>query len=469
MRGATVSATMTGAMSPADFFGGLYISFWIPTAVLTAALVIKLPSIVKLWKDPLLRAVGGLLLLACSVFLFAVPSVIAWTNRVVGVPNIAAPWVYSLITAYCAACLLLIVAWRNGPADRSPTTRRAMRWVVSVYAAVIVVLWVLFALADVPQERLRDLDTYYATTPFMREEILLYLAAHTAACLITCHLIRSWVRTQGLDLWLRGGLKALGIGYALNLVYDASKLTALVARWTGHDLDWMSTHVAPPVVAVAAIFIAVGFILPHGGQYLHERWRVRVSHRRLRPLYLLTRSVSGSGVPFALRATAELRLTRRETFIRDALLQLARHFDDELHRRAYAGALALGHGPGRARALAAAVTIQDALAARKASPAPGPPAVSLTSGPLIFPDLTAGPGRTAYPEFTVSSDLTDLLQDIDAVSRALRHPAEIEEVRTLATGPTGSADSVGPTGSAGPRNPVDPAASATESSVSAHE
>jgi hypothetical protein len=222
------------------------------------------------------------------------------------------------------------------------------------------------------------------------------------------------------------------------------------------------------VVAVAAIFIAVGFILPHGGQYLHERWRVRVSHWRLRPLYLLTRSVGGSGVPFALRATAELRLTRRETFIRDALLQLARHFDDELHRRAYAGALALGHGPGRARALAAAVTIQDALAARKASPSPGPPAVSLTSGPLIFPDLTAGAGRTAYPEFTVSSDLTDLLQDIDAVSRALRRPTEIEEVRTLATGRTGSA---GSTGSAGPADPVGPAdpASAAESSVSAHE
>ncbi len=44
-----------------------------------------------------------------------------------------------------------------------------MRGVVSVYAGVIVALWVLFALADVPVERLRDLDTYYANTPFMRE------------------------------------------------------------------------------------------------------------------------------------------------------------------------------------------------------------------------------------------------------------------------------------------------------------
>ncbi|UUU34179.1 hypothetical protein JIX56_32490 [Streptomyces sp. CA-210063] len=472
-------ATTTGALSPADFFGELYISFWIPTAVLTAALVIKLPSIVKLWRDALLRAVGGLLLLACCVFVFAVPSVIAWTNRTVGVPNVAAPWVYSLVTAFCACCLLLIVAWRDGPAARSPATRRTMRRVVAVYAAVIVGLWVLFALADVPRERLRDLDTYYATTPFMREEILLYLVAHTVACLLTYRLIRNWVRADGLDLWLRGGLKALSIGYALNLVYDASKLTALVARWAGHDLDWLSTHVAPPVVAVAAIFIAVGFILPHGGQYLHDRWRVRESHRRLRPLYLLTRTVDGSRVPFALRATPELRLTRRETFIRDALLRLTRHLDEDLRRRAYDAALDLGHEPGRAKALAAAVTIRDAVAARKRAPDGGTPP-TLVSGPLVFPGLAAGlgdlagapgptafpdpstcvrrpapdrsafpdpsappdraafpdpsapPDRTVFPEFTVSADPTDLLQDIEAVSVVLRRPVEIEAVRALA-------------------------------------
>ncbi|MEI5520462.1 MAB_1171c family putative transporter [Streptomyces brasiliscabiei] len=431
MRGTAVPATTTGATTgalgsggPADFFGDLYISFWIPTAVLTVALVIKLPSIVQLWRDSLLRAVGGLLLLAACVFVSAVPSVIAWTNRVVGVPNVAAPWVYSLITAFCASCLLLIVAWRNGPADRSPATRRLMRWVLGVYVGVIVVLWVLFALADVPHERLRDLDTYYATTPFMREEILLYLVAHTAACLITYRLIRNWVRADGLDGWLRGGLTALSLGCALNLVFDAAKLTAVVARWTGHDLDWLSTHVAPPVAALAAIFIAVGFILPHGGQYLQDRWRVRTSHRRLRPLYLLVRTVDGSRVPFTPRAGAELRLTRRETFIRDALLRLTRHLDEELRRRAYDAALDLGHEPGRAKALAAAVAVQEAVAARRRSPDSG------TTGARTFPG------------FTASSGPADLLQDIEALSRVLREPAQIEAVRALAAAST--ADSGAP-------------------------
>ncbi|MET8450445.1 MAB_1171c family putative transporter [Streptomyces sp. NPDC005209] len=398
-----------------DLSRGLYISFWLPTVVLTVALAIKLPSIIKMWRDPLLRAVGGLLLFACAVFVFAAPKTIAWTNRVTGVPNISAPWVYSLLTALCASWLLLIIAWRNGLSDRSAATRRAIWWVVSVNAGVVVALWVLFALADVPVERLQDLDTYYANTPFMREEILLYLIAHTVACTITARLIWNWIRTDGLDAWLRWGLRSLGLGYATNLLFDACKLTAVVARWTGHDLDWLSTYLAPSVACVSATLVAVGFIIPHVGQYLAERWRIRVSHWHLRPLYALMRTVTGNREPFTLRATGELRLIRRETFIRDALLQLSRYLDEGLRTRSYAAALDLGSDPGRAEALAAAVTIQDAVETRKRS--------TEADGA----DASSGP------------DTTYLLQKIQAVSRVLRHPDDIEAVRARATAPAESA------------------------------
>ncbi|GGJ12547.1 MAB_1171c family putative transporter [Streptomyces brasiliensis] len=400
------------ALDPSGVLSEFYISFWIPTAVLTAALVIKLPTIVRLWRDPLLRAVGGLLLLACAVFVFVTPSTIAWTNQVTGVPNISAPWCYSLLTAFCGSCLLLIIAWRHGLSERSAATRRAMRWVVSVYSGVIVALWVLFALADAPVERLRDLDTYYANTPFMREEILLYLGAHAVACLITSWLIWNWVRTEGLDAWLRWGLKLLGAGYVLNLIFDGSKLTAVFARWLGRDLDWLSTDLAPPVAALSAILIAVGFILPHAGQYAHDRWRLRLAHRELRPLYQLMKTVSGTGVP-RVRATPELRLTRRETFIRDVLLPLARYIDTDLGRRAYDAALELGHPPRRAGALAAAVSILDAVDARRRTPEPPS-------------DAAVGP------------DTTNLLQEIGAVSRALRHPDDIAAVRARAAVPAES-------------------------------
>ncbi|MFJ8080963.1 MAB_1171c family putative transporter [Streptomyces sp. NPDC096205] len=394
------------ALDPSRLLTDLNVSVWLPTVLLAAALAIKLPSIVKMWRDPLLRAVGGLLLFGCAVFVSAAPSTIAWTNRVTGVPNIAAPWVYSLITALCASWLLLIVAWRNGT-GRSAATRRATRRVVVAYAGVVVGLWVLFALADAPVERPRDLDTYYATTPFMREQILLYLLAHTLACTVTARLIWNWIRTDGLDAWLRWGLRILAVGYSLNLLFDASKLTAVAARWTGHDLDWLSTYVAPTAACASATLVAVGFIVPHAGQYLHEHWRLRSVRRQLRPLYLLMRDVTGGREPLAARATGELRLVRRETFIRDALLQLSRHLDEDLRVRAYDAALALGHPPVRAEALAAAVMLLDAVETRRGSGAP--------------------------------ADMGYLMREIQAVSRALSRPDELHAVRARTAAPAESA------------------------------
>ncbi|MEV5434608.1 DUF6545 domain-containing protein [Streptomyces sp. NPDC052682] len=400
------AGTRTGALGPAEFLSAVYTSFWwIPAGVLAAALAIKLPTIIRLWKDPLLRAVGGLLLLACAVVVFVAPSTIARVNRITGVPNISAPWVYSLLTAFGGSCLLLITAWRHGPSHQSAATRRTRRWVICAYSGVIAALWVLFALADAPVERLRDLDTYYATTPYMREMIVLYLLAHATAALVTVKVILNWIRADGLDAWLRWGLKFLGAGQALNLVFAAVKLTAVVARWTGHDLDWINLNVAPLAAGLAAVLVAVGFILPHAGQYLHGRWRIRHAHRELRPLYLLMRTVHGGGVPFLLRASPELRLTHRETFIRDALLPMSRRLDEDLRRRSYDAARALGHPPERARALAAAVAILDA--------------------------VDAGP----RPERTDDPDTTELLREIAAVSRALRHPDALRAVRTRAAAP----------------------------------
>ncbi|MFH8656456.1 MAB_1171c family putative transporter [Streptomyces afghaniensis] len=396
----------TVALTPVEFVNQFYPNFWwIPAGVLAAALAIKLPSIIRLWKDPMLRAVGGLLLLACAVFVFVAPSTIARVNRLTGVANFSGPWVYSLLTAFCAFCLLLIISWRSGPSDRSDRTRRAMRGVVAVYSGVILAMWVLFALADVPVERLRDLDTYYANTPYMREVIVLYLLAHTAAALVTNGLIWNWVRTDGLDALLRWGLKFLGVGYTAQLLFDAAKISAVVARWSGRDLDWLSTAVAPPLACLSAVLIAIGFILPHAGQYLHGRWHVRLAHHELRPLYLLMKTVNGTGVPFLLRATPELRLVRRETFIRDALLPLARHIDEDRRERFHDAALTLGHPPDLAKVLAATAAIQDA--------------------------ADAGT-RTQEDDGTGARDTTELLREIGALSRALRRTEDLRAIRALA-------------------------------------
>ena len=397
------SAAARLALNPAELVDAHYPTlWWLPAGFLTAALAVRLPGIIRLWRDPLKRAVGGLLLLASAVFVFVAPSTIGWVNRVTGVPNISAPWVYSLLTAFCGASLLLITTWRGGPSGRSARTRRR---VSASYAGVILALWALFALAEVPEERLRDLDTYYATTPYAREMILLYLLAHTVAGLVVNALIWNWVRTGRLDTWLRAGLAFLGAGFALQLAFDAAKLTAVGARLAGRDLDWLSTTVAPPLASLSAVLVAVGFILPHAGQHLRDRRRTRLAHRALRPLYRLMKSVDGGGVPFALRSTPELRLIRRETFIRDVLLPLTRFLDDDLRQRSYAAALALGFPADRAKALAAAVTILDAVE-----------------------------NRTPHPRES-HLDTTELLREITAASRALGQDDALRRVRARAATP----------------------------------
>ncbi|MGW1363035.1 MAB_1171c family putative transporter [Streptomyces chartreusis] len=337
-------------------------SFWIIAAFLGVGLAYKLPAFLRGGRNPLARQVASLLLAACCVFFFAAPTTIAWVNDVTGIPNFAAPVVYSLLTGFCASCLLLIVKWRGG----SPESVRRTTWLVyGSYGAVIVALWVCFALSDHEVERLRDLDTYYANTPGMREMILLYLLGHTVAVLVTSALLWTWesrVRGRG---WLHVGVLLLSIGYALNLVYDAVKLIAVVARWTGHNLDWLSTNVAPAVAGVVGLLIALGFIVPHGGERMSRSVSDRREYRALGPLARALSQVPSAGSPIPIgRFTAPgLRLVHRRTIIRDAIRQLQPHLDQDAREKAVQTYLAEGKTPAEAEVLAEAAAIVAAAAA----------------------------------------------------------------------------------------------------------
>ncbi|MFD4933456.1 MAB_1171c family putative transporter [Streptomyces virginiae] len=347
-----------------------YIPYVIPAVVLIVAFSIKAPAMLRYWKNPLLRAVGGLLLVAAAVFIFAYPPMIGWVNELIGIPNIAAPWVYTILTTYCGACLVLVLYWRGG----NPTAMKRSIWtVVSVYATVIVAFWVLFIFAEVPVERLRDLDTYYANTPYMREIIVLYLVAHSVACLTSGILTWNWLRR--VDGLLRAGLVLMVIGYALNLVYDAVKYTAIIARWTGHNLDTLSTDVAPPVACLCAIFIAVGFILPHAGQGIQESWEERRQYRRLGPLWqeLHTLQPNAAIVRLPFRSAMSLKLIQRRSDIGDALLRLDAHFDDSFREQVYADTVAPDASEADQRAAAAVADAAAIVAAVAAIRADEPP------------------------------------------------------------------------------------------------
>ncbi|MFF4446210.1 MAB_1171c family putative transporter [Streptomyces sp. NPDC001502] len=383
--------------------------YYIPAAAMAVSLAFKLPALRHNWRDPLLRSVVALLTLAGAVFAFAAPPTIAAVNRWTGIVNVSAPLVYCLITAFSASCLILMVNWRGGPPEQ---TRRVSRRWIQGYSVVVVALIVLFALGETPAERLRDFDTYYANTPYIGHMIALYLMAHFVAAVVMVVLCWRWsLQVRG---WLRVGLAIIVVGYIFNLAYDATKMTAVVARWSGHNLDDLSTFVAPPLASLGALISAMGFVVPLVCQRLSDHWQTWATYRRLGPLWHEVQISAPSGTPsvqMAWWSAAELRVIQRESDIHDGFLHLGPYFDKGLGDDAYESAVADGADDETARAVAEAAMVTAAVQARSADP----------DGKIIGED-----------EETLL-DTADGPRDLLRISDALRHSPVVQAVRREVT------------------------------------
>ncbi|MGW9029921.1 MAB_1171c family putative transporter [Streptomyces sp. NPDC055722] len=341
-------------------------SYYIPAVAMGVALTVKAPALSRSWRDPLLRSVCALLALAGLVFFFAAPPTIARVNDVTGITNVSAPLVYCLLSAFSASCLVLVVNWRGGPPEE---TRRTTRRIVVGYGVVVLALITLFALGHAPVERLVDFDTYYARTPFMREMIALYLAALTVAGVAMNFMCGRWaLQVRG---WLRAGLLIIVTGYLFNLAYLTTKFAAVIARWNGHDLDYLSSDAAPVLASAGAQISAVGFCLPLACRRVGDSWNAWSTYRRLGPLWRELRPVSahgGRGVRISWWSPVDLQVTQRESDIHDGMLSLYPYFDSEVRSRAYDAAVAAGSDPVQARAEADAAMVAVAVRARTADP-----------------------------------------------------------------------------------------------------
>lgn len=332
--------------------------YYVPVALLLLASVLRLPGLIRNWRDPLLRSVSVVLVLGGVVFFFAAPPTIAKVNSFIGITNFSALLVYCLLTAASAAVINLTITWRGG-SDRRRII--ATRWCLGIYGTVVMALVTLFVLGDAPVERLRDFDTSYATAPYLREMIILYLLAHTLATAVLAFLCWQWSRdVAGL---LRAGLVLIVVGSLLNLGYDVSKAIAVGARLAGHDWDSYSTSIAPPLAALSTFCQAIGFALPAIGQPLTHQWRSWNLYRRLAPLSTMLRGVApheSALVPWW--SSPAKRHLQRTCAIRDALAMLPLNPENGTEARAHA--LATGATTQRAAAAAAAVMVVVALDAR---------------------------------------------------------------------------------------------------------
>ncbi|MER6984323.1 MAB_1171c family putative transporter, partial [Streptomyces carpinensis] len=297
-------------------------------------------------RDPLTLSTCVAIVLGSLVFVCSAPLTLATVNDLTGIPNFGAPLTYGMLCAYSCSLLILVIHWRGGPRER---VRRMVLRSIAAYVPLVAAIVVLFALGDAHTERLTDLDTYYANTPYLREMILLYLVGHSAATLTMCALCVKW--SQEVTGLLRAGLRLILAGSLLDVVgFQLTKYTAVVARWSGHDLDVLSTKVAPPLASLGALLCSAGYVLPRLLPLLVAHARSLRDYRRLGPLWSRVRFGSNAPrPPSSLWQSPRARLHWREVSIHDALLGLAPYFDDGVRERALTAARRAGSlqgGPG---------------------------------------------------------------------------------------------------------------------------
>ncbi|MEU3315422.1 MAB_1171c family putative transporter [Streptomyces sp. NPDC006662] len=340
--------------------------YYIPAAALGVALAVKLPSLRHHRHSPMTRSVCVLIATACSAFFFAAPPTVARVNRLTGTPNFSAPLVYSLLCALSCASIVLISHWQGGSAD---AIRRFTRQMIGATVLVVIALFTLFALGNAPVEQPRELDTYYANTPYIREMISLFLVAHTAASVVATVKCWRWAREIPRG-WTRCGLLALAVGYLADLGFSLFKGVAVVAHWAGGNLD--ALNAATPVIAsLAAGLTAAGFLLPVVGSRCSSAWQAWRAYREMHPLWrALEEDGARPGMKVSWWSSPELRATVRATAIADRLLELGPYFDDDYRSAVEREAHDQGGDRQEAQNTAEAAMIHRALTAR-ASGRPG--------------------------------------------------------------------------------------------------
>ncbi|NGO47216.1 DUF6545 domain-containing protein [Streptomyces ureilyticus] len=333
--------------------------FYLSGGLLLLACLLKLPALLRArGRDWLLSSICALLLVGGGVLITAAPSSVVFLRRVTGVTNLAAPVVYILLTAFSAASIVLVLHWRGGPDVAH--TRRLSRITIVTYGIICALIAVLFALGDTPVERVTDFDTYYATTPYIREMIVLYVTAHAVASLTAGRLCWRW--SHDVDGMLRVGLRVLAVCYLMHYgVYDPAVAGAVVARWAGYDWNFL-IDVARAMTAPSAALGAIGVILP----LLGRRSEDAIRYWQLAPLARAVRPVQGAPHPAPLplprwKPALRLRLTQRQTYIADRIVTCRCHFDAHVQDQARSAALAHRVTEGEATVIADAAMIVAAV------------------------------------------------------------------------------------------------------------
>lgn len=350
----------------------------------------------------------GLLVVALAIaapatsFLLASPVLYRLIDRLAHLGNLATLLVYTGITGFSAAAVVLALIW-TPPAERvgaavwdtaAADTRHRVRRRLAVFAVLVPVMIVLFLVggAGSPETPL-TFDTTFATIPAVASFLALYQGLFAFALIDISRVCLGHAARLPAG-WLRRGIRLIAFGGRTACGYVLCKLVAIGAACAGvSGLDWLSTTVGPGFAAVGAVLITAGFAGPAAAAWA----RRRRDYQALRPLWdlvyraddrlALEAPPSAWTERLALR-DLEWRTARRGLEIRDGQLTLRPWVDPAAVAAAARAAERAGLDDGERDALVVATALRSAVEALGAGLPPRPREEQVT-----LPGLDAAPAE----------------------------------------------------------------------------
>ncbi|MGW6985239.1 MAB_1171c family putative transporter [Streptomyces sp. NPDC054932] len=306
--------------------------------MLWAVTVWRVPSAVRTVKQRALWTAFAALTLSMTLRL---PGVMHTLDAWAGVNNLSTLVKHWLGMIAAGAVVDFVVAIAR------PETGRRLR--ARHYAALVAMtsMAVLFSFFVPRPHEVTDFFAHnagngWATVYYLVFVVYLGIAMATATWLF-------WGSARHASaLWLRTGVRLMGIGTAVGVLYTlvrAGYMTSRLAGLTDSGSD-IAVDSATDALKYAAIgFILVGSSIPAFG----VAWRTVQDGRRHRQLQPLWQDLTAVTPDIVLRTgllrSPRLRLYRRVIEIRDAALALDAHADADVRERARAAARRAGFDP----------------------------------------------------------------------------------------------------------------------------
>ncbi|MFD7339844.1 MAB_1171c family putative transporter [Streptomyces violascens] len=277
-----------------------------------------------------------------SALSFAISITPIWIriDSTLGITNIAVPLAQSCVILVLVFQTSVLAHWAL-PAQKA---RRQIRLFGVTGVAVIVGLFVLFALLTPAVQRTSDFSTYYVHNPAYKAYLSLYMAAYTTAEVYLGVVCWRHAR-QASNVWVVRGLRTITTGAVVVMGYCAIRIGGIlgdsfgfsVARY--RDIAWFCGD-------VGALLTLIGYFLPTlmGRVEGLRSWsRDHYALWRLEPLWRALQAAAPTialmPAPSQIQELVRFRsvsflLYRRVTEIRDGMIELRPYLDPRVRAKA---------------------------------------------------------------------------------------------------------------------------------------